>query len=41
MRGGVSINDLLYIYSYEDRTILYKIIQDNLELTKLSQMPLL
>ena len=41
MRGGVSINDLLYTYSYEDRTILYKIIQDNLELTKLSQMPLL
>lgn len=41
MRGGISINDLMHQYSYEDRVILYSIIKDNLELTKAAQMPLL
>ena len=41
MRGGVSINDLLYTYSYEDREIMSKIIKDNIDLTKETRMPLL
>lgn len=41
MRGGVTINDLLHCYSYEDRALLYNIIKENLELTKAAQMPLL
>lgn len=41
MRGGVSINDLMYNYSYEDREIMSKIIKDNIELTKETRMPLL
>jgi hypothetical protein len=41
MRGGVTVNDLLDRYSYEDREIFYKVIKENLEATKESQMPLL
>jgi len=41
MRGGVSINDLLYNLSYEDRMVMYNVIEENIELTKLSRMPLL
>lgn len=41
MRGGVSMNDLLYIYSYDDRVNMYKIIEENIEATKNTQMPLL
>lgn len=41
MRGGVTINDLIDRYSYDDREIMFKIIKDNLELTKAAQMPLL
>lgn len=41
MRGGVSINDLLYTYSFEDREIMSKIIKENIELTKETRMPLL
>jgi hypothetical protein len=39
MRGGVSINDLMHIYSYEDRALMYKIIGDNMELSKITQQP--
>jgi hypothetical protein len=41
MRGGVSINDLLYNLSYEDRMVMYNVIEENIELTKLARMPLL
>jgi uncharacterized membrane-anchored protein YitT (DUF2179 family) len=41
MRGGVSVNDLFDRYSHEDRELLYSIIKDNIETTKVSQMPLL
>jgi hypothetical protein len=34
MRGGVDANDLFYVYSYEDRSIMNKIIKDNIEATK-------
>jgi hypothetical protein len=41
MRGGVNINDLLHKYSHEDLEIMSKIIKDNIETTKATQMPLL
>lgn len=41
MRGGVNINDLLYTLGPEDRDIMYDIVKDNIELTKVSRMPLL
>lgn len=41
MRGGVTSYELFYIYSYEDRSILNKIIKENIENTKNNKMPLL
>lgn len=41
LRGGININDLLYQLGYEDRNIMYDIVKDNIELTKVSRMPLL
>ena len=41
MRGGVTVNDLLHIYSFEDRQTIYDIINENIEATKESGMPLL
>jgi hypothetical protein len=41
MRGGVTVNDLLDRYSYEDREIFYTVIKDNIETTKNTQLPLL
>ena len=41
MRGGVSINDLFHIYSYEDIDMLNNIIKEHVELTKETQLPLL
>ena len=41
MRGGVSINDLLHKFGFEDRDIMYSVIKENIELTKESRMPLL
>ena len=41
MRGGVTINDLLHVYSHEDRDMIYNVINDNIELTKETRMPLL
>jgi len=41
MRGGVTINDLLYLYSFEDREIMSKIIKENIEITEKTQMPLI
>jgi hypothetical protein len=40
MRGGVTYEQLLHIYSYDDREAMYKVIKDNIELTKNSGMPL-
>jgi hypothetical protein len=39
MRGGVSVNDLMHTYSYEDRKMMYKIIEENIELSKAMQQP--
>lgn len=41
MRGGVNINDLFHTYSSEDIDILSKIIKENIETTKATQMNLL
>lgn len=41
MRGGVSVQDLLHIYSYDDRESFYSVIKENIELTKESRMPLI
>lgn len=39
MRGGLNVNDLFWRYSFEDREMLQKVIKDNIELTKKTQMP--
>lgn len=38
MRGGVSINDA-FAMSFEDREIISKVVEENLETTKKSGMP--
>ena len=38
MRGGVSYEESMML-SFEERTIIAKIIEDNMEATKKSQMP--
>jgi len=39
MRGGVTSQELLHIYSYEDRTIMSNIIKDNIETTQKTKLP--
>jgi hypothetical protein len=41
MRGGVTVNDLMYIYSFEDREAIYKVIKENIDSSVKNQMPLL
>jgi hypothetical protein len=41
MRGAVSTEDLLHIYSFEDRQIIAEIAKENIELTKESRLPLM
>lgn len=41
MRGGISADDLFNVFSFEDREILNKIINDNIEATKKSGLPLI
>jgi hypothetical protein len=41
MRGGVNINDLFDRYSTEDIEIISTIVNENIEATKKSQMPLI
>lgn len=41
MRGSVNVNDLFDRYSSEDIDIMTGIINDNIEATKKSQMPLI
>ena len=38
MRGGITIEDVYYM-SYEDRQIIGKIVEENLETTKKSGLP--
>lgn len=39
MRGGVTVLDLLHVFSFEDREAISVIIKENLETTKQIQMP--
>ena len=41
MRGGVSVDTLLYDTDVEDNEIMQNLIKDNIENTKNSKMPLL
>lgn len=41
MRGGVTINDLLDRYSFDDREVMSAIIKENIEVTKETRLPLL
>jgi hypothetical protein len=40
MRGGVGIDDLLFTLSKEDLTLMGTIIEENIELTQKSGLPL-
>ncbi len=41
MRGGVSSQDLMHVYGYEDRQIMNEIIKENIEITKNSRMAII
>ncbi len=41
MRGGVTNNDLLHAYSFDDREAMYQVIADNIEATKNTNLPLM
>lgn len=41
MRGGITIEQLLYNTDLEDQEVMSNIIKDNIENTKNSRMPLL
>lgn len=41
MRGGVTMQELLHVYSVDDRNAFYAVIKENIEITKQAQMPLL
>jgi hypothetical protein len=41
MRGGVTVDDLLHIYSFEDRDMVYAVIKENIEVTKETRLPLI
>lgn len=41
MRGGVTMEELLHVYTAEDLEIMNKIIQENIELTQKSGMSLI
>lgn len=41
MRGGVTLEELLHCYSYDDRSAMYDIIRENIEITRETKMPLL
>ena len=39
MRGSVTMNDLLHVYSYEDIKMITDLIDSNLEITKTTKIP--
>ncbi len=41
MRGGVTLNELLHVYSIDERNAMYEVIKENIETTKAAQMPIL
>jgi hypothetical protein len=40
MRGGVTMHELLHVYSQDDRDAMMTVVKENIELTKAAQMPL-
>jgi hypothetical protein len=41
MRGGVTVDQLLHQYSFDDRDSMYIIVKENVEISKETNMPLL
>jgi hypothetical protein len=41
MRGGVTVDELLHVYTFSDREMIYVIIKDNIETVKETRLPLL
>jgi hypothetical protein len=41
MRGGVTVDQLLHLYSYDDRSSMYIVIKENMEISKETNMPLI
>lgn len=41
MRGGVTVQELLHIYSADDRDSFYSVIKENIDMTKETKMPLI
>jgi len=41
MRGGVTMEELLHVYSAEDIELMSKIIEENIELTSKSGMSII
>jgi hypothetical protein len=41
MRGGVSVDQLMYDTDLEDQEVMSRIIKENIENTKTARMPLL
>lgn len=40
MRGGVTVDQLLHQYSYDDRSSMYTVIKENIDISKETNMPL-
>ncbi len=40
MRGGVTLDQLLHQYTYDDRQSMYEVIKENITISKEAQMPL-
>lgn len=40
MRGGVTVDQLLHQYSYDDRNSMYIVIKENIDISKETNMPL-
>jgi len=41
MRGGITVNELLFTFSHDDRSAAYAIIKENIESTKNTGMNLI
>ena len=41
MRGGVTVDQLLHQYSYDDRKSMYEVVKENVDISKETNMPLL
>lgn len=40
MRGGVTVDQLLHQFSHDDRSAMYTVVKENIELSKETNMPL-